>query len=339
MAPRSSVVLLSLLVPTLAKRFHSTQQGMQEEMATLGLEGQDESERMKCIVEKVERPSGLLESHAGKKFPTKIQVDSLNNTAKLKDGVCEPDGCGLLDMKNPRPLEGKPCLREVPKLIQFVWLDHPMPEKYAKNVANVMKVNSDRAIMIWVNEVGKDISTLSALLDDSEKERLHVKSVEEYSGQFRNWDIIEKEPNVGARSDWIRLEGINLFGGIYMDTDSHPVQSFSDYGGVFRWPFVAYSDPQGYGNLCNCVFGAEKQSSLINLTIEGWRDTFFNNAMGSGALGCPMLTTAFKTQNDPEILMLAEWYMFKAKDGIDPIMTEGFDGSWLDGKFGYATGF
>lgn len=282
---------------------------------------------------KEERPTGLLESFLGQAFPTKISVDSLNNTQKLFNAVCEENGrggCGLFNIAHPVPTEKQACVREVPKLIQVVWLDHALPEKYAANIADVMRKNPDRTLMLWVNEAAKDVSTLTAGLTDDEQVRLLVKSVEENADRFRNWDIIEKEPNVGGRSDLIRLEVVNLYGGIYMDTDAHPQYGFSEYGSLFRWPFVAYSDPKGAGNLCNCVFGAEKQSPLMNLTIEGWRDTFFNFGVGSAPpMGCPVLTASFKTYNNPEILMLAEWYMFQRHDGHDPVMTMSFDRSWL----------
>lgn len=306
----------------------------------LGLEGQDDSDRAKCMRDKEARPVGLLGSHLGATFPSKLQVDSLNSTQPLKGAVCSTEGgCGLFTLSKPLAAEGKACVREVPKLIHFVWLDHPMPEKYAKNVANVMKVNPDRRVLLWVNQEAKDVSALTTRIDTefgadapSARKRLLVKSIEEHQDSFRNWDIIQKEPNVGARSDWIRLEAVYQYGGIYMDTDVQPFQSFSSYGGVFRWPFVAYSDPKGYGNLCNCVFSAEKRSPLINLTMEGWREAFLHYKVPSGPpFGCPVLTAAFVTYNQPEIMMLSEDFMFKGpKNGVEPVMTMSFDGAWID---------
>merc|ERR1719343_494273 len=147
---------------------------------------------------------------------------------------------------------------------------------------------------------------------------LHVKHLREHKDKLENWDIIEKEPNVGARSDWIRLEVVHQYGGIYMDTDAKPNHPFSQYGGIFRWPFVAQSDPTGYGNLCNCVFGAEKNSSLLKLASTGWRDAFLHYDVPSGPpFGCGVLTGAFLAHNSPEILVLPEQYIFKKKGGVD----------------------
>jgi len=217
-----------------------------------------------------------------------------------------------------------------------------LPDKYAKNIADVMTVNSDRQILLWVNEAGKDVSALSRLISDGADDataaeattkRLHVKQLEEYEDRFLNWDIIQKEPNVGARSDWIRMEVVYWYGGTYMDTDTFAHHAFSDYGGVFRWPFVAYSDPDGYGNLCNCVFSAEKESPMIKMAFEGWRETHLDESLNipSGPpFGCGVMTSAFMTWNDPEILMIGEQYIFKAKDGVEPVLSQGFDASWVE---------
>jgi len=310
---------------------------------TLGLEGQDHSERMKCMRDKHPQPHGILESHLGQRFPSELKVDDLFSRGALKGAECsyEEHGCGVLTL-DPQPQEGKPCVREVPKLIHFIWLDHPLPTKYAANIARVMEVNPDRLVMLWVNEAAKNVDKLVKMLNINGTEgsgaikRLRVMYIDEYKDRFLNWDIIQNQTNVGARSDWFRLEVVYWYGGIYMDTDAHPVHSFSDYGGVFRWPFVTYSSPEGYGNLCNCLWSAEKQSPFLRMNFEGWRDAYFNYSKPSGVpIGCGVMTAAFITYNHPEILMLGQEYMFMAKDGVEPVMTMSFDSTWLEkGMFG-----
>lgn len=305
---------------------------------TLGLEGQDHSERMKCMRDKHPQPHGSLESHLGQTFPSELKVDDLFSRGALKGAECEREehGCGVLTL-DPQPQEGKPCVREVPKLIHFIWLDHPLPTKYAANIARVMEVNPDRLVMLWVNEAAKNVNKLANMLNSNITEgsgaikRLRMMYIDDYKDRFLNWDIIQNQTNVGARSDWFRLEVVYWYGGIYMDTDAHPVHSFSDYGGVFRWPFVTYSSPEGYGNLCNCLWSAEKQSPFLRMNFEGWREAYFNYSIPSGVpFGCGVMTAAFITYNHPEILMLGQEYMFMAKDGVEPVMTMSFDATWIE---------
>ena len=322
------------------------------EEKTLGLEGQNHSERMRCMRNKQPQPHGLLESHLGKMFPGELRVDDLVSRGPLKGAECTHEhgvnnGCGILTLK-PQPQDGKPCVREVPKLIHFVWLDHALPKKYAANIAQVMEVNPDWPVMLWVNEAAKDVTTLTNILGskrfspgpEAATKRLHLKSIDAYKPRFRNWDIIQNQSNVGARSDWIRLEVVYWYGGVYMDTDVHPRHGFSEYGGVFRWPFVSYSSPEGYGNLCNCVWSAEKQSPFLKMNFEGWREAHFNFNRPSGVPhGCGVMTAAFITYNHPEIIMLGQEYMFMLKNGVEPVMTMSFDGSWIEkGMWGRESG-
>ena len=187
-------------------------QSVEEE--TLGLEGQDHGERTRCMRDKQPQPHGLLKSHLGKRFPSELKVDDLFSRGPLKGAECEREqGCGILTLK-PQPQGGKPCVREVPKLAHFVWLDHALPKKYAANIARFMEVNSDWPVMLWVNGAAKDVSTLTNILGskrflpdpEAAIKRLHLKSIDAYKSRFRNWDIIQNQSNVGARSDWIRLE-------------------------------------------------------------------------------------------------------------------------------------
>merc|ERR1719356_1034405 len=205
---------------------------------------------------------GLLDSHLGVSFASKLQVDDLTSYTGLHGAVCETEGgCGLFNLTHPYTEKDRACVREVPKVIHFIWLDHPMPKNYANNVARVMAKNPGWQVLLWLNENSTDASALTGAIDTETAKRLHKMRVEEYKDQFHNWEMIAKEQNVGGRSDLIRLEAVYLFGGIYMDTDVYANHGFNEYGSVFKWPFVAYSNPQpqGYGNLCNCIFGAEKR--------------------------------------------------------------------------------
>lgn len=182
--------------------------------------------------------------------------------------------------------------------------------------------NSLSSIKRQVNEKGKNVSSLTKILSGDGRKgllrMLSVKYIEDFKDRFVNWDIIQNQPNVGARSDWYRLEVVYWYGGIYMDTDAHPVHSFSEYGGVFRWPFVSYSDPEGYGNLCNCVWSAEKRSPFLRLNFEGWREAHLKHDIPSGPMGCGVMTAAFTTYASQEILMIGQDYIFMKKDGVDP---------------------
>lgn len=289
---------------------------------------QDASELNKCMRDQAKRPEGRLLADSGITFPAALQIDSIKTIPQLKMSECEPNGCGLFNYTHPWDEHRQGCAREVPKLLHFIWLDHPLPAKYAANIAKVIRANPDYKTMLWVSPQAEDATELTKLLSTDEQRRLEKIKLAEHQDKFTNWDIISREPNVGARSDWLRLGVVQLYGGIYMDTDVGQAPEFSKYGGVFRWPFVSYSDPKGYGNLCNCIFGAEKDSELIKLASEGWREANLNHGSTAGPIGCGILTSAFRTYNSAEILMLHQKYMFMQEEGTTPVMSMSFDASW-----------
>ena len=65
-----------------------------------------------------------------------------------------------------------------------------------------------------------------------------TKCLEE--GLFVNGDLISKDKNLAGKSDYLRIEILYLEGGIYQDTDAHPIQPFDNFGDIFRWPFASY---------------------------------------------------------------------------------------------------
>lgn len=65
-----------------------------------------------------------------------------------------------------------------------------------------------------------------------------TKGLEE--GLYVNGDLISHDRNLAGKSDYLRMEILYLEGGIYQDTDAHPIQPFDNFGDIFRWPFASY---------------------------------------------------------------------------------------------------
>jgi len=265
-----------------------------------------------CLQDMEQRPNGIMKTHLGKSLPTSLKVDNITGI-QLRGAQCQKQnggaGCGMLDFKHP--LREHKCVKQVAKIIHFIWLDNALPLTYAKNILNVHEKNPDYQIMLWVNEKATDISALGDLTLDPEKFRVNL--LEQHGHPWINWDFYEKEPGVGARSSLMRLEVIYLYGGIYMDTDSRAIHGFDEYGSVFRWPFVTMGT-QAYGNLCNCLFSAEKGSGLLKFTMDAWRDIHLNhNVPTRSPHGSGILTAAFMVYNDPQIMMLDSDHMLHSR--------------------------
>merc|ERR1719469_422064 len=137
---------------------------------------------------------------------------------------------------------------------------------------------------------------------------------------------MQQEENVASRSDMLRLEVVRLYGGIYLDTDAHAFLPFDGFNRLFRWPFVVWDGPNGnFDNLCNCVFGAEKDSAFLKFVMEAWREGKEHHGLSfSAPHGCGVLAAGFLAYGSKEINVLPMRYMLHKFDGTDPIMTQSF---------------
>ncbi len=83
---------------------------------------------------------------------------------------------------------------KIPKIIHQIWLGGLVPKKYAKWMSTWSEHHPDWTYILWTD-------------DDIQYLRLF------------NRDLFNKAKNYGEKSDILRVELINLFGGLYIDTD------------------------------------------------------------------------------------------------------------------------
>lgn len=125
------------------------------------------------------------------------------------------------------------------KKLHWVWYGEELPAKYVSNIEAMAMANLGWEIFLW-----SELPSLP-LQDVLEKHGVQytfkniTKGLED--GLFMNGDLISKERNLAGKSDYTRMEVLYLEGGIYQDTDAHPIQPFDNFGDIFRWPFASYS--------------------------------------------------------------------------------------------------
>lgn len=127
-----------------------------------------------------------------------------------------------------------------------------------------------------------------------------------------NGDLIQREKHFAGKSDYLRLEAVYIEGGIYQDTDAHSVQSFDDFGDLFRWPFGAYT-PTGYhiGTIPNAVFGFEKDSAFLLFALNLTRENcLVFHRCGVMTVASPdFLTAALYYFDDLDVVLLHHDYL------------------------------
>jgi mannosyltransferase OCH1-like enzyme len=90
----------------------------------------------------------------------------------------------------------------IPKIIHLIWLGSKKPEKFNITLNEIKRINSDYEVKEW---------------DDS---NIDFELIQK--------DFFDKTENLGSKSDILRFELLNKYGGIYMDYDFIQIKNFDE---------------------------------------------------------------------------------------------------------------
>lgn len=133
---------------------------------------------------------------------------------------------------------------QIPKIIHQIWLGGPLPEAYVSWTKTWQEHHPDWTYIIW----GDDDLPLLPLV---------------------NKKLFDKASNFGEKSDILRLELLNLYGGLYIDTDYECYKSFDAFH--YANSFYASALSLGYCGigLCNGLVAAAPAHPLIKKLVAG----------------------------------------------------------------------
>ena len=136
-------------------------------------------------------------------FDACVIPTSLFNIDYAKSGG-DPGWQDLEECYNTNYLEDfSPVENPIPKKIHFIWLGGPLPDIYNSNIQDWKNKNPNFEVILWNDE-----------------------SVAEFD--MENRDLFEKAPSWGNKSDILRYEILNKYGGLYADTDFLCTDSFDE---------------------------------------------------------------------------------------------------------------
>jgi mannosyltransferase OCH1-like enzyme len=144
-----------------------------------------------------------------------------------------------------------PGTLKIPKILHQIWLGGPMPKK-EKDCCDKLKNNlpNDWEYILWTE---KDISKIA---------------------NFQNKKAFEDTPNLGQKSDILRLEILNQYGGVYCDTD---IILFDQFNKLLDFEFFCGLTYSKFPEIMNSVLGSTPNNNIIkNLLIfdklPSWKD-------------------------------------------------------------------
>lgn len=220
-----------------------------------------------------------------------------------------------------------PCVRRrVEKNMHFIWMGSRLPAKYARNIANMDELNAAWTVHLWI-----DHSLGATAIATAVRRGWEVMNISEHASHFRNWDLVVREHNLAGKSDYLRLEVVYRYGGVYVDTDTVGLRSYDSGGELFAWPFVVY-DGGGYRNICNGYFGFEARSAFLDYAIDLAREnclTHHNCGVMAG-VGPGFLSRAILEYGDDQLTLIHSQYIIHKSQQAFTYST--MDATWLDAK-------
>jgi hypothetical protein len=130
----------------------------------------------------------------------------------------------------------------IPKILHYVWVGGPLPDKQKEYIASWRRTNPDFEVICW-NEQNIDMS--SSIIRDAYRRRKWAKV-----------------------ADIARLQAVASMGGIYLDTDFLVYKSLTPM--LRHTCFFAFQEASASADwVCNGVFGAMPNHWFVTQAMEG----------------------------------------------------------------------
>lgn len=132
----------------------------------------------------------------------------------------------------------------IPKIIHLIWLGGKLPEKFDRLVSRIKELNHDYEIIEWNDD------------------NINFKLI--------NQNLFDETENLGAKSDILRFEVLNKYGGIYLDYDFYQVTSFND---IINCDFFVSSPGGSDEEIYNSIVGSKKGHVICQDFLSGLSNT------------------------------------------------------------------
>ena len=181
-------------------------------------------------------------------------------------------------------------MTQIPKIIHQLWIgDKPIPDYIKKFTDDVPIINKGYECKLWGNEIFEKYSDDKFLSNYLKKPK------------FYEWAFI---------CDRIRLLLLRDYGGVYMDTDCKPIQSFdlifNKLGQDITF-FTGMKPTQSNNTLFDCtVYGSTPNSRIVKELLDTYIDIHWAN-------GCKMFSDRLIKVMDSDVACFGYEYFYDDK--------------------------
>jgi mannosyltransferase OCH1-like enzyme len=147
------------------------------------------------------------------------------------------DKWNFFDKKYNEILNREPQEQKIPKILHQIWLGRYMPAREVEHCLRVKNsLPTDWEYRLWRDE---DVEQLA---------------------NFTQRELFNRTPNIGQKSDLLRLYILCEYGGVYCDTDFILNKPFNDLLDLDFFAGIVYDDTP---NVSNSVMGSSPKNELI----------------------------------------------------------------------------
>lgn len=245
----------------------------------------------------------------------RVEVTNVIEDQKRPDKIGGPN-CVNIEVDLPHEFDENNC---VPKKLHFIWVGGLLPDKYISNIKSFKTNNPEYEINLWTQVITQE------LLKNSTNTFI-VNNITSAMENYITKDLIDAEPNMGAKSDILRYEVVYRNGGVYFDTDSHSEKPFLK---VLTRSFVTQVNG-GYNNISNSVFGFPRRSRFLKYVLKLLRYHIGKNpdAGVPWKTGPAFWSGAFLKYNSSSINMIPQKYLCLEKTDL-ALVSQTHDASWM----------
>jgi len=142
-----------------------------------------------------------------------------------------------------------PAAPAIPHIFHLVWFGGSPPDEYTRFMYRWLDLHPDWRIMLW-----------------DESDAVGMQNQELYDAASAIAHLHPNHPRQ-MRSDILRLEALNEYGGVYLDFDMEPKRSILPLLQDGVQAFVGWEQPQVW--VCNAVIGALPGSDFVRELMDG----------------------------------------------------------------------
>lgn len=237
----------------------------------------------------VENPGLSVDELRAKRLYKKSFKESFNNSYKFLTKMLEHEGMnvkevqahfqqlydknnfGALLKNDKKALDSKP---RIPLITHKIWLTNPskpseMPDKYTEWYENTIKFNKPKdgwRHILWIQD--RNLLPRTVELAEESGNIEVIELTDDILNQLKNKDVFLKAINqnkFAMAADTLRVELLNIYGGIYLDTDYEGFHSFKGLNTLYN--FYGAIEPMSHV-VGNAILAASPHHPVVEKMVE-----------------------------------------------------------------------